>query len=580
MSMYIYTDTTRAASLPATGRSAESLQIDGTWLEDVIPGFRVLYTRGREALPLDITTLTIPTRDGEYVTGKRYPARQIVVGYRLVTGSPQAFRAAFNSLFSYIRGEHRLVFADEADKFYTGAYQDASSGEPGTDTAVGELVFFCADPFKYSIEEHSQETLLRPVPGSDGVTRNLRSFLVNYQGTVPARPRFETRFFQPNNAVSQDTVPSNAGDCGYIAFMDQDGHVLQFGDPDEADGASYDKSQLMLDTVLYNKSSWTSPTKGTASSGLWRPNTGYADPDVTAMGSMRSDYSQQVTAEEQAAESAGTLDGLRYLTPQSYGTATATGWHGPTISARLPAMPVGTSSVRGAADWRLYFRAKIGASDDPQMGLFKADITTSSGALIASIAIKKHSSSMTGKVIVTFGGKTKTKSVDLSYYNRAFGAGGRHTCILTKTQNRLVVDYGDETITLKDTSTTSMLADRVTFCLASYRKNERASTEKEIDPLARNGLYNVKFTKLNCPTWADVPNKFSSGDVLKADTRDASILLNDAPAADLGALGSDWENFVLVPGEQYIVESRSSWTMGDGAQYRPHSTIYWRDTYA
>ena len=290
---------------------------------------------------------------------------------------------------------------------------------------------------------------------------------------------------------------------------------------------------------------------------------------------MKSDYSKTVTAEQQAAESAGTLDGLRYLTPQSYGSSGPTGWHGPVISARLPAMPVGAQNVRGAADWRLYFRAKICANDSPEMGLFKADVTTSGGVVIASICIKKQSSSMNGKVVITFGTKTVTKSIDLTYYNIYFGAEGRHTCTLTKTGNKLVVEYGwSVRITLKDSTMTNALADRVSFAFGAYRKN---STDYE--PLARNGLYNVKFTKLNCPTWADVPNKFGAGDVLKADTRDASILLNEAPAADLGALGNDWEIFVLQPGQQYIVESRSSWTMGENAQYRPHSTIFWRDTY-
>ena len=143
--------------------------------------------------------------------------------------------------------------------------------------------------------------------------------------------------------------------------------------------------------------------------------------------------------------------------------------------------------------------------------------------------------------------------------------------INTKTGNKIVLDYGNTTISLKDSTMTNILADRLMFCFGSY---------KEYEPLSRNGLYNVKFTKLNCPTWADVPNKFSAGDILKADTRDASILLNDAPAEDLGALGNDWETFTLNPGEQYIVESRSSWTMGENAQYRPHSIIYWRDVYA
>ena len=566
MGIYSYTDTT-SGSQSSTSRSSESLKIDDVWLEDVIPGFRVLYTRGREALPLDMTALTIPNRDGDLITGKRWPSRQIVVGYRLLTGGPTAYRTAFNSLFSYVKGEHRLIFNDEPDKFFTGIYQELSSGEPGTDNAIGELVFFCSDPFKYSLEEHSQETLLRAVPCSDGISRNLRSFLINYSGTIPSRPRFETKFYQPdNNQNYEGDVPSNAGDCGYIAFTDQAGHILQFGDPDESDGVSYSKSQLMLDTILYNKNSWTSPTRGS----LWKMNPQYQDSEITTDGSVKSDYSKVITAEEQAQETAGTLDGLRYLTPQNYGTS-STGWHGPTIAARLPSMPVGYQNVRGAADWRLYFRAKLGASDNSEIGMFKVDIFDTNGSVFSSVSIKKNNTSMTGKITLVFGTKTKTKSLDLSYYNESFGAGGRHTCTITKTGSKIVLDYGNTTISLKDSTMTNVLADRLMFCFGAY---------KEYDTLSRNGLYNVKFTKLSCPTWADVPNKFSAGDVLKADTRDASILLNDAPAEDLGALGNDWETFVLNPGEQYIVESRSSWTMGENAQYRPHSIIYWRDVFA
>lgn len=563
--IYAFKDTTAGAA-PATYRSAESLSIDGTYLEDALPGFRVLYTTGREALPVDITTGEIAGRDGSVLMGKRFPAREIVVGYSLKTPGPAAYRAAFNSLFSYLKGEHRLIFADEQDKFFIGHFLDVTPGEPGTDTAVGEITFLCADPFKYSMTEYSADTLLQPVKGADGVTRNLRSFLVTYRGTVPARPRFETTFKQGVTDVSDGTLPTNPGDCGYIAFTDQHGHILQFGDPDETDGQSFAASQMLLNTVLYNKSSWSTNTRN-----LWKTNTGsaYVDATIAPRGSMYSTYSKVVTSEEQAQESAGTLDGLRYLTPQTYGTGSADGWHGPTIAARVP---VDASRTRGAADWRLYFRAKIGASEEEQFGVFKVAAVTSAGVVVASMEIKKGSSSMNGKVILKFGTKSKTIAQDLSYYNAAFGANGRHAATITKSGSKCTFSFGDKSITLTDTGQTSVKVERVAFSFGQYRKGGTERTS-----LSRNGLYNTKFTKLNCQTWEDTPNKFSSGDVLSVDCSTAEVLLNGEPAADLGALGNDWETLTLVPGEQYIIESRSSWVKPEN---RPTSKMFWREVFA
>ena len=45
---------------------------------------------------------------------------------------------------------------------------------------------------------------------------------------------------------------------------------------------------------------------------------------------------------------------------------------------------------------------------------------------------------------------------------------------------------------------------------------------------------------------------------------------------DVFVMGNDWEGLVLVPGEQHIIESRSSWCT---SEYRPVTTMYWREVF-
>ena len=80
---YGFKDVGRGAVAPAQ-RSAESLALDGVYLEDVIPGFRVLYTKGREILGYSLETATLPGRNGELTLGGRWPSRTVVVGYQLI----------------------------------------------------------------------------------------------------------------------------------------------------------------------------------------------------------------------------------------------------------------------------------------------------------------------------------------------------------------------------------------------------------------------------------------------------------------------------------------------------------------
>ena len=79
--MYEFTDTTEQAI--DTNLGAESLKINGKYIEDLIPGYLTLYTSGRELLECEIATQVIGNKDGADYRGKRYPARTITVGYHL-----------------------------------------------------------------------------------------------------------------------------------------------------------------------------------------------------------------------------------------------------------------------------------------------------------------------------------------------------------------------------------------------------------------------------------------------------------------------------------------------------------------
>ena len=63
---------------------------------------------------------------------------------------------------------------------------------------------------------------------------------------------------------------TGAGDCGYIAFFNEDEKIIQLGNPDEVDGENvYAKSQTLFNSTFKKSSAW-----GTAAKSLWKVNSG------------------------------------------------------------------------------------------------------------------------------------------------------------------------------------------------------------------------------------------------------------------------------------------------------------------
>ena len=252
--MYDFIDTVEASVgdvLPA-----EALSINGEFIENIIPGYRTLNVQGREALSPEVVSFTTGAMDGSRLKSKRYPERILVVTYQLVAESNEAFREAYNLLGAILNVEEaELIFNDEADKFFIGTPCTIDAVPPGRNAVVGKFEILCTDPFKYSVAEYDAEPDL-----------NKSSILINYNGTYKSFPTLEAEFFNEDEA---DAKLTGDGDCGYVAFFNENENIIQLGNPEEADTESYPKSQTLVTQKFNKETAW-----GTIPQTNWATNMG------------------------------------------------------------------------------------------------------------------------------------------------------------------------------------------------------------------------------------------------------------------------------------------------------------------
>ena len=259
--MYNFIDVTEASE--SVVLPSEALKINGEYIENQITGYRTLSVSGREALSPELDSFETGVRDGSTLRSKRFPARTIIVKYQLSAASSEDFRAAYNKLAAILNVENaELIFNDEQDKFFIGTPSVIGDVEPGNNCVVGEIEFFCADPFKYSVIEYEVEPDL-----DEG------SMLIDYNGTYKAYPTLTAEFYNEEEASEDgESVKelTGSGDCGYVAFFNEDAKIIQIGDPDEVDGENmYAKSQTLFNSLFKKSTDW-----GTAAKKLWKVNSG------------------------------------------------------------------------------------------------------------------------------------------------------------------------------------------------------------------------------------------------------------------------------------------------------------------
>ena len=121
------------------------------------------------------------------------------------------------------------------------------------------MKILCLDPLKYSVAEYEAE----PLDHDKG------TILVDYGGTYESFPILEADFYQETEG--EDTTLTGHGDCGYVAFFNEQEKIIQIGDPDEEDGSDElsAKSQTLINQTFETAEDW-----GTAAKALSSQNTG------------------------------------------------------------------------------------------------------------------------------------------------------------------------------------------------------------------------------------------------------------------------------------------------------------------
>lgn len=557
--MYDFIDTNRHAV--ATVLPAEAVSINGTYIEDIVDGYRTLYVKGRESLAVDLDTHAIGTANGEWVKKSRYPARTLTVGFQLLCDTDEDFRLRFNQLNNILSiGEADFVFNDEQDKFFTGYPIMDADIEAGRNNVVGEWTIYCAYPFKRSV---TPITLSSDDATGVVIDGNSATFTFDYDGVMPAKPVLRCEFA----GALEGGDYNEDGDCGYVAFLNQDESIIQLGNPNVLDVDADNKNETLVNSAFNNLTGWT-------------------------------------------------VSGI------TVGGITDTYWNYGAGQTQNYAKGIGTlsRSVTASVNCEFDVVQRLCVSSPTQAGTFKALLKNGNTTVVGYI-IEKAGSGTTANVKYIMNDRVVgADTIDVSYYNTHFGYCNRTPIYV----NIPVVSVGTVTYatqprkagTANFSGNTLVWSTRpvhvgydytqsnlnsgisrngavATFSIGNlpdrtFKNSDIVGTPVTSVVFETTGTFNTNairsaslIKKVGVP-FADIPNVFTAGDVVEADCNSANVYLNRAGSAgghlepQYGALGNDWEDFEIKTGQNIIRAVWSDWVDPD---YKPTVQIIFKKVY-
>ena len=328
-----------------------------------------------------------------------------------------------------------------------------------------------------------------------------------YNGTYKGYPTLIAEFPETLNGNGDNTDTSQ---CGYVGFANQREAVLQFGDPNETDWADVTHPA----TVPVNRE-----FKSTAG---W-----------TANGS-------EVLTGTQVGSVSVSSD---HIYPSSYNTGT--GYHGPSLSYLITGEtpPVGKNL-------NFTWKQKIAATKSQYGGMAAILWYNDSGTrtMVGAVQILKTTKDTKCKVYLYCGSTTASKNYTVAVSKIKTGS-------MKKIDNKITFTVGGKTYTIANDDIADLVANEITF---HFMKNGSKTA------FGSNFVYSCQLQRTSFDNYEDVPNIFMPGQTLTVNTQDASVYLDDGSATIqatyLGALGNDWEEFYLGPGNNTIACDYSDFT--------------------
>jgi hypothetical protein len=237
------------------------------------------------------------------------------------------------------------------------------------------------------------------------------------------------------------------------------------------------------------------------------------------------------------------------------------GWHGAQITRQIGADAMG---VVGATHFHFFSQICVGidGTSSTEVGAFNVKLRDASGRSVAGIRIQKTKAGKAADLIFYVNEKqVNTTTLDIPYESRF------RAFYIRKNGSEIQFNFDSYIRHYSFDEIADMAVTQVTYCFEAYADKIA---------LRCNGFQTAKFTKTNCDTWKNVPNKFTANDVLEADCKTGKIYLNGIEQAELGALGNDWEGFYLVPGLNQIGFAYSDWV---AHEYAPRIKVKYREVF-
>lgn len=251
-----------------------------------------------------------------------------------------------------------------------------------------------------------------------------------------------------------------------------------------------------------------------------------------------------------------------FLTAKDYGTGSD--WHGPSITRTVS--PITGNLV--SSYYTLTYK-QIMYGETSQLGACQIMLVSggdSGRKIVAGVSAYKGSTGTKANLRFYVNGKVKgTVQIDLSQAGSKLKLSGSQSII--KTGAKVQFKVAGLNMVYTDPGIADIPINEITCTFSKFGTKPA---------LKHNGISWVKLVQDQSTVWRDIPNKFSTNDVVEADCKTGEIFLNGASTPALGALGNDWEDFCLTPGINQIGFSYSDWV---DAAYAPTFKVKYREVF-
>lgn len=358
----------------------------------------------------------------------------------------------------------------------------------------------------------------------------------------PADPEYYADTITVHNGGTYPVEPvitaTMHADNGLIALINSQGGVLQFGNPEEADGVERQHSEVAryegFDKEPVGAAYNTGQTNShyyyiAAQKNVMEGSVKYADDDGSAVEPV-------------------------FLPTNSYY------WEGPSVHLKTTNASSGSNTGSFLAKWRYKFNSSVNA-----LGAIEMTLDNDTGVAY-EVIIRANYAGKDDVDVQVFAGSTLVFQQTL---NRSVFSNGRYyEAKLTKLGNTLnlqlagIVQGGikpSEVITRNPPLVMPPIA--LTQAQASIPITGATLWFQRFEnyPYPAMGVYDMDIEWLNVDYWTDLKNRFGAGDIVTIDVANRAVYVNGVPDSTLHTIGNEWSKFRFNPGDTLIQTVPSSW---------------------